>query len=272
MTSLRALPDFPWDSLAPYKERASSCVLGLAWRSSTCPWARRSTRRRTSCRRRCAPPRTPRATRRPTARRRCARRWPRWFARRRGVPDLDPDGVLPTIGSQGARRVAADPAGARAPATSWASPGVAYPTYDVGARLAGATPQVVDGLAALGPLTPADDAKAVVAQQPQQPDRAGPRRRAPRQGRRLGAPARRRRGQRRVLRRARLAARLRARHRPADDAEHPRPAGLRRQPRGPARRLLAEQAVQPRRLPRRLRRRRRGARASSCSRCASTPA
>ena len=27
-------------------------------------------------------------------------------------------------------------------------PGVAYPTYDVGARLAGADPEVVDGLAA----------------------------------------------------------------------------------------------------------------------------
>ncbi|MEP7765277.1 succinyldiaminopimelate transaminase [Sanguibacter sp. 25GB23B1] len=62
-----------------------------------------------------------------------------WFARRRAVPGLDPAAVLPTIGSKelvgllpsllslGAGDVVVHPA-------------VAYPTYDVGARLAGATP------------------------------------------------------------------------------------------------------------------------------------
>ena len=73
-----------------------------------------------------------------------------WFATRRDVPDLDPRGVLPTLGSKelvawlptllglGAGDVVGIPA-------------VAYPTYDVGARIAGATPVVVDGLAAFGP-------------------------------------------------------------------------------------------------------------------------
>ena len=32
-----------------------------------------------------------------------------------------------------------------------AHPALAYPTYDVGARLAGATPVAADGLVALGP-------------------------------------------------------------------------------------------------------------------------
>jgi len=61
-----------------------------------------------------------------------------WFARRRGVDGLDPAAVLPTIGSKeivallpsllslGAGDVVVHPA-------------AAYPTYDVGARLAGAT-------------------------------------------------------------------------------------------------------------------------------------
>ena len=39
-----SLPDFPWDSLAPYKERASSQSTG----SSTSRWALPSTRRRMS--------------------------------------------------------------------------------------------------------------------------------------------------------------------------------------------------------------------------------
>lgn len=68
-----------------------------------------------------------------------------WFARRRAVPGLDPAAVLPTIGSKelvgllpsllslGAGDVVVHPA-------------VAYPTYDVGARLAGATPLPAAGV------------------------------------------------------------------------------------------------------------------------------
>jgi succinyldiaminopimelate transaminase len=46
---------------------------------------------------------------------------------------------------------------------------VAYPTYDVGARLAGARPQVVDGLAALGPLTAATTPKLLWLNSPSNP-------------------------------------------------------------------------------------------------------
>jgi succinyldiaminopimelate transaminase len=75
-----------------------------------------------------------------------------WFARRRGVPDVDPDGVLPTIGSK--ELVAWLPLLlGLGPGDIVAHPRVAYPTYDVGARLAGAEPLPVDGITELGPLT-----------------------------------------------------------------------------------------------------------------------
>jgi succinyldiaminopimelate transaminase len=73
-----------------------------------------------------------------------------WFARRRGVPALDPAGVLPTIGSK--ELVAWLPTLlGLGPGDIVVHPEIAYPTYDVGARLAGATPVAADGLTALGP-------------------------------------------------------------------------------------------------------------------------
>jgi succinyldiaminopimelate transaminase len=48
-------------------------------------------------------------------------------------------------------------------------PRIAYPTYDVGARLAGADPVVVDGLAALGPLTRATTPKLLWLNTPGNP-------------------------------------------------------------------------------------------------------
>ena len=91
-----------------------------------------------------------------------------WFARRRGVPDLDPDGVLPTMGSK--ELVAWLPSLlGLGDGDIVGFPSVAYPTYDVGARLAGATPVAVDGLAALGPLTPATTPKLLWLNSPGNP-------------------------------------------------------------------------------------------------------
>lgn len=65
-----------------------------------------------------------------------------WFARRRGVPGLDPDAVLPTVGSK--ELVAWLPTLlGLGPGDAVALPAVAYPSYDVGARLAGAARVVV---------------------------------------------------------------------------------------------------------------------------------
>ncbi|WP_159793993.1 succinyldiaminopimelate transaminase [Puerhibacterium puerhi] len=66
-----------------------------------------------------------------------------WFARRRGVPDLDPAGVLPTVGSK--ELVGLLPSLLRlGPGDVVVHPAVAYPTYAVGARLAGATALATD--------------------------------------------------------------------------------------------------------------------------------
>ena len=71
-----------------------------------------------------------------------------WFARRRGVPDLDPLGTMPTIGSK--ELIAWLPlllgVGAGDVVTY---PRLAYPTYAAGARFAGATAVVTDDPTAL---------------------------------------------------------------------------------------------------------------------------
>jgi succinyldiaminopimelate transaminase len=158
------LPDFPWDSLAPFKERASSHVGGLVDLSVGTP----------------VDP-TPEVVQRALCEAADAPGYPQtwgtaplreavagWFARRRGVPDLDPDGVLPTVGSK--------------ELVAWlptllglgtgdvvAFPEVAYPTYDVGARIAGASPLPMRSLTGLGPLTSAGTPRLMWVNSPSNP-------------------------------------------------------------------------------------------------------
>nr|BFF20710.1 hypothetical protein GCM10025730_42310 [Promicromonospora thailandica] len=69
-----------------------------------------------------------------------------WFARRRGVPDLDPAAVLPTIGSK--ELVGLLPSLLHLGLGDVVvHPSVAYPTYVAGARAAGATPLATDDVA-----------------------------------------------------------------------------------------------------------------------------
>lgn len=69
-----------------------------------------------------------------------------WFARRRGVPGLDPQAVLPTIGSK--ELVGLLPSLLRlGPGDVVVHPAVAYPTYEAGIRAAGATPLATDDVA-----------------------------------------------------------------------------------------------------------------------------
>ena len=87
---------------------------------------------------------------------------------RRGVPDVDPAGVLPTMGSK--ELVAWLPSIlGLGPGDVVAFPTVAYPTYDVGARLAGATPLPIDALTALGPPTTATTPKLLWLNTPSNP-------------------------------------------------------------------------------------------------------
>ncbi|TPG15914.1 succinyldiaminopimelate transaminase [Pedococcus bigeumensis] len=162
--SLRALPDFPWDSLAPYKERASSLAGGLVDLSVGTPVDPTPDVVQDALRDAADAPGYPQTYGTPALREAVAG----WFERRRGVPGLDPDGVMPTIGSK--ELVAWLPTLLGLGAGDIVGfPGVAYPTYDVGARLAGARPQVVDGLAALGPLTPATTPKLLWLNSPSNP-------------------------------------------------------------------------------------------------------
>ena len=178
-----ALPDFPWDSLAPYKERASSA---LPAGSSTCRSAPRSTRRPTvvqdALRGAADAPGYPQTYGTPALREAVAA----WFARRRGVPGRRPrrraaDDRLARSSSPGCR-----PCSASAPGDVVGLPR-AWPTrpttWAPGSRAR--RPCRSTASTALGPLT-RRHAEAGVAQLPQQPDRRGAAGRAPRQGGRPG--------------------------------------------------------------------------------------
>ena len=73
-----------------------------------------------------------------------------WMRRRLGVAGADPANVLPIIGAK--ELVAWLPTLLGfGPGDRVGFPSLAYPTYDVGARLAGATPMVLDATVAAGP-------------------------------------------------------------------------------------------------------------------------
>ncbi len=73
-----------------------------------------------------------------------------WLARRLGIVGLDPVAVIPTIGSKELVSLLPTLLGL-GPGDRVVHPEIAYPTYDIGARLAGAQPVAADGLTALGP-------------------------------------------------------------------------------------------------------------------------
>ncbi|MEC5197933.1 succinyldiaminopimelate transaminase [Arthrobacter sp. PL16] len=138
------LPDYPWDAMAPYQEVAARHADGIVNLSIGTP----------------VDP-TPTLVQDALAAAADAHGYPTthgtlglrraisdWFARRRGVAGLDPDDILPTVGSK--------------ELVAWlplllglgkgdvvVRPTVAYPTYDIGAHLAGATPVPADSLADL---------------------------------------------------------------------------------------------------------------------------
>ncbi|WP_237241471.1 succinyldiaminopimelate transaminase [Rothia nasimurium] len=142
------LPDYPWDTMAPYRATAEAHPEGLINLSIGTP----------------VDP-TPSVIRDALAGATDAHGYPTthgtltlrqaivdWFDRRRGVPGLTTDQVMPTIGSK--------------ELVAWlpfllglgegdvvVRPTVAYPTYDIGAQLAGATPVAADSLDELDEAT-----------------------------------------------------------------------------------------------------------------------
>lgn len=130
------LPEFPWDTLAAQADRARAHPRGLVDLSIGTPVDPSPELVRDALAGAADSPGYPATHGTPELRTAVAR----WFARRRRVPDLDPAAVLPTLGSKELVALLPSLLGL-GPGDVVVHPQVAYPTYDVGARLAGATPE-----------------------------------------------------------------------------------------------------------------------------------
>ncbi len=141
------LPAFPWDRLAPYKQKAAAHTDGIVDLSVGTPVDPVPTVVRRALADAADAPGYPLTWGTPKLRASIQG----WLERRHGV-HVTEGAVLPTVGSK--ELVAWLPTllglgdGDRV-----VHPELAYPTYDVGARIAGATPVASDGLAALGPAS-----------------------------------------------------------------------------------------------------------------------
>ncbi|GAB3454748.1 succinyldiaminopimelate transaminase [Actinophytocola sediminis] len=145
----RSLPSFPWDSLASAKASAGEHPDGLIDLSVGTPVDPVPPLVQQALQAVAAEPGYP--TTHGTPRLRAAAAGA--MARRHGVT-VSPTDVLPTIGSK--ELVAWLPTLlALGPADTVVIPALAYPTYEVGIRLAGASVLRTDGLFAAGPLRPA---------------------------------------------------------------------------------------------------------------------
>ena len=141
-----ALPDFPWDRLTPYADEARLHTDGIIDLSVGTPVDPTPAVLADALAAAAGSPGYPATYGTPALREAVAA----WFARRRGVPDVDPAGVLPTIGSKEFVAWLPSLLGLGAGDTV-VHPEIAYPTYDIGARLAGADPVPSDGTFSLGP-------------------------------------------------------------------------------------------------------------------------
>jgi succinyldiaminopimelate transaminase len=158
------LPEFPWDILAPSHRRAAAHPDGIVDLSVGTP----------------VDP-TPRLAQEALAAGADAPGYPMtwgtadlreavavWFEARRAAPHVDPAGVMPTIGSKELVAWLPTLLGLSA-GDSVAFPAIAYPTYDVGARLAGATPRPFTSLTELGPMTRATAPRLLWVNSPSNP-------------------------------------------------------------------------------------------------------
>jgi succinyldiaminopimelate transaminase len=143
-----ALPDFPWDRLEPYKAAALRHPDGIVDLSVGTPVDPTPRVVQEALAAAADAPGYPLTYGTPRLREAAAG----WLRRRLGV-DADPAAVLPVIGTKELVAWLPTLLGA-GPGDRVVFPELAYPTYDVGARIAGATPVATDGLLALGPQNP----------------------------------------------------------------------------------------------------------------------
>ena len=134
-----ALPDFPWDSLRPYRARAAQHPDGVVDLAVGAPVDPTPAVARDALAAASDAPGYPAAVGTHTLRAAIID----WMRRRRGVSGLGEDAVIPTIGSKESVALLPLQLGVR-PGDLVLHPRAAYPTYDVGARIAGATPVPVD--------------------------------------------------------------------------------------------------------------------------------
>lgn len=133
------LADYPWDAVAPYAARARAHPGGIVDLSIGSPVDETPEVVATALRTATDAHAYPQTMGTPALRAAIAA----WFARRRGVAGLTPDHVLPTVGSK--ELVALLPLLlGLGPGDVVVHPRAAYPTYEVGARLVGATPVASD--------------------------------------------------------------------------------------------------------------------------------
>jgi succinyldiaminopimelate transaminase len=136
-----SLPDYPWEAMAPYLARAAEHPGGVANLSIGTPVDPTPVLLQDALRAAANAPGYPTVHGTPALREAIAG----WFGRRRGVPGLDPQHVMPTVGSK--ELVAWLPflLGLKA-GDVVVRPTVAYPTYDIGATFAGAEQVAADDL------------------------------------------------------------------------------------------------------------------------------
>lgn len=140
------LPEFPWDTLAPAAATAREHPGGMVDLSVGTPVDPTPEHVQRALTDAADAPGYPTVWGTPQLREAVAA----WFERTRRVPGLNPDGVMPTIGSK--ELVAWLPALlGLGHGDTVVFPEIAYPTYDVGARLVGARPFPTDALSRLGP-------------------------------------------------------------------------------------------------------------------------
>lgn len=134
-----SLPDYPWDAMVPYRELAEKHPEGAVNLSIGTPVDPTPEVVSEALVAAAQAPGYP-TTHGTLAMRRAVTEW---FARRRGVPNLDPQNVLPTIGSKELVAWLPTLLGLGA-GDVVVRPKIAYPTYDMGAMIAGAQAVAAD--------------------------------------------------------------------------------------------------------------------------------
>lgn len=142
------LPDYPWEAMAPYVAKASEHPGGAVNLSIGTPVDPTPALIQDALKAAADAPGYPTVHGTPALRQAIAT----WFERRRGVAGLDPRNIMPTVGSK--ELVAWLPLllGLK-PGDVVVRPKVAYPTYDIGATLAGVTSVATDNLDELDEAT-----------------------------------------------------------------------------------------------------------------------